>query len=1044
MTQSAPQQPEPDVDEAVIQGTVQPASLPTSRRSPLLAMIAAGVLTLLMVIAAGTAVVNLQQRAESGTKANLAQLALVISEETSRSFQAVDLVLKDVLTHLTEDGMGRAQLETAMISRKWHDELVSHTAALAQIDNILLIGADGKVANTARSWPVPVLDLADREQYTHFRDHDTTDIFVSAPVRNRVDGGWVFQLARRINDPEGRFAGVVSAAVRLAYFEAFYKSVALGEGGSIGLLRSDGMMLARHPFVESMIGLTYKGLKPVVGGEWGEGLDGTPRFVSIHPVSGFPIVVATTMTHDAMLGTWRRDALILAMGTCGAVIAIMLLLVVLMRKVRRMKESEALLARQNEQLARSSQLLLDAQRIGRLGHWTADPGGEYAVWSHQLFEISGLPPEPRVPFSKMLEIVHPDDVADYVRQRDRARKLGNAYTHEMRFLRPDGEVRWVRIEADPRLHADGGLWHFFGIVQDITEQKIAETVAEEARLRLVDAIEGLTEGFVLFDKDDRFVMVNTHFREMFPAWAALMTPGVRYEDLLRKAHAQGLVRSKGDKFEEWLQRKLAWHFAGSRPIERRESNGRWVQSIDHRTSDGGTVGLRTDITAFKTIQDELEQKLAYVQAIRSDLEDQKRELEETGAELRAARDAAEAANRAKSDFLAIMSHEIRTPLSGMVGMVDLLRGTGLSEEQQRYTVLAQESADLLLQVINDILDFSKLEAGRLVSESIDFDPRHLIEGVATVMGEKARKQNLAMSLVIAPGLPPYLKGDPTRLRQVTLNLVANAIKFTEQGSVRIEVDHVEESDGRIGLKVAVADTGIGMTPQVLANVFDPFVQADTSISRKYGGSGLGLAICKQLCATMGGSIGVDSELGKGSRFWFEVKCPRGDAPQAQPVAAVSTIDRPLEILVAEDSPIIATLISSLLTKQGFKPTMVVNGAKALAAVSEKLYDLVLMDVQMPEMDGISATKAIRQLAGPERDIPIIALTANALVGQRETYLAAGMNDYVTKPIQPKLLFAAIARRALKHTAAPALQPLDTSPGSREAPAAPVPLSGEVA
>ncbi len=729
------------------------------------------------------------------------------------------------------------------------------------------------------------------------------------------------------------------------------------------------------------------------------------------------------MRHEAMTYELRdvlNEAGILAIGAAFAVVTIVLLLVMLLRQIRGMKTSETLLARQNEQLARSRKLLLDAQRIGKLGHWTSDVAGESAVWSQQCFEIAGLPPVPSVPFSTFLELLHPDDVDDYLRVRQVRRAERKPMVHEHRWVRPDGAVRWVWLEANPKFDSDGLFAGMFGIVQDITDRKAAEQTAEESSLRLFDAIEALTEGFVLFDKDDRFVMSNTHFREMFPEWAKLTKPGMSYEELQRTAQENGLINLKGKSLEAWLERKMAWHYAGSRPIEHRQSNGRWIQIIDHRTSDGGTVGLRTDITAFKKVQAELEHKLTDVQAIRQDLELQAQELVATSADLRSARDAAEAANRAKSDFLAIMSHEIRTPLGGMVGMVDLLRGTRLTEEQERYTALAKESADILLGVINDILDFSKLEAGRLSPESIDFDVKHLVEGVRSFMAAKATERTLDLRTTIAPGLHHYLKGDPTRIRQVLLNLVSNAIKFTEHGSIGINVSHSDLGDGSVELCFEVADSGIGMSPEVQKNVFNPFVQADTSISRKYGGSGLGLAICRQLCAMMGGSIGVESAAGEGSRFWFKVRCERGRRPAPAIVPPIATIERPLDILVAEDSPIIATLISSLLARQGFQPTMVVNGAEAVAAVSKKLYDIVLMDVQMPEMDGISATKAIRCLPGIVRDVPIIALTANALVGQRETYLAAGMNDYVTKPIQPPILFAAIDRWTLGGVESPPL------------------------
>ncbi|MGJ5181944.1 ATP-binding protein [Bradyrhizobium oligotrophicum] len=748
--------------------------------------------------------------------------------------------------------------------------------------------------------------------------------------------------------------------------------------------------------------------------------DASPSYRTI--AASVLTAAVSTALFELLTGLHQDRIGSLLMLAVAAVMIMIVLTSMLVRKNRHALELADVLARQNEQLAQTTRLLNDAQRIGGLGHWMSDKSGEFAIWSDELFDIFGREPVPQVSFVDIVEAVHPEDVGAYVRARERCRATGGAFIHELRILRPDEQVRWIRIEAAAYDPDAAGARGRFGIVQDITERKLAEIAADEARLLLMDAIESLTNGFVLFDKDDRFVMSNTTFREMFPAWTILMKPGISFSDLMRRAHDHGLIRPKGDRFEEWLARKRAWHLGGSCMIERRELNGRWIQSIDHRISDGGTVCLVTDITAFKTVQAELEQKLAYVQAIRSDLEDQKQVLEATGAELRAARDAAEAANRAKSDFLAIMSHEIRTPLSGMVGMVDLLRGTVLTGEQKRYTALAKESADLLLEVINDILDFSKLEAGRLQSECIDFDVPNLIEGVVSVMGQKAGNRGLDLKVSLAPGLPQYLEGDPTRIRQVMLNLLGNAIKFTERGSIEVRASHRAQGDGAIDLRIEVIDTGIGMPADIQAQIFDPFVQADTSISRRYGGSGLGLAICRQLCSIMGGSIGVDSEVGRGSRFWFEARCRQGEALVLPDELVVTVVDRPLAILVAEDSPIIATLIQSLLVKQGFTPTMVVDGAKAIAAISERPYDLVLMDVQMPEMDGISATRAIRQLPGPARHVPIIALTANALVGQRETYLAAGMNDYVTKPIQPPLLFDAIRRWALPQSAdAPPLQ-----------------------
>jgi CheY-like chemotaxis protein len=257
-----------------------------------------------------------------------------------------------------------------------------------------------------------------------------------------------------------------------------------------------------------------------------------------------------------------------------------------------------------------------------------------------------------------------------------------------------------------------------------------------------------------------------------------------------------------------------------------------------------------------------------------------------------------------------------------------------------------------------------------------------------------------------------MNGDPNRIRQVLLNLTGNAIKFTERGAVRIVVSHRELAGETIELRIEVIDSGIGIPNDVQENLFSPFTQADTSVSRKYGGTGLGLAISKQLCTMMGGAIGVHSEPGRGSTFWFTVRCRRGQLPtlSAPPIQPASeSAGRKFNILVAEDNPMIRILITKLLKRRGHEADLVVNGREAVEAVQRKAYDLVLMDMQMPEMDGVSATIAIRALSGPERTIPVIALTGNALVGQRESCVAAGMSDYLPKPISPDDLYAAIDR-----------------------------------
>lgn len=757
--------------------------------------------------------------------------------------------------------------------------------------------------------------------------------------------------------------------------------------------------------------------------------------------------------------------------------------------------------RRDEQIERERQLAVermnDSTRAMAGCIWETDAEHRFVFMTDSVERVFGYPPEYHYGKTRkelqgeQNSAAAPDEIDELMAQREPF--------HEIDFSRKniDGTVRWMRSSGVPCYDGDGRFCGYRGVAFCIEYEKQLEAAREQlgreaaqARNRLEEAIEVFQSGFALFNQDEKLVVSNAAFREIITLSKEDAEAEPTFEDIIAlKTDRMGL---EGDVRRTYIENRLAEHHGDVGAVLRKTSNGRWLTTAERPTAEGGIVCSWADVT-----------------------------------ELIAAREEAEAANVAKSEFLAMISHEIRTPMNAVLGMSSILLQEEMDPEQRSKVETIQKSGKALLSLINDVLDLSKIEAGKVELERERFNLCDLIDSVFELVGDTADSKGLTLSGFVAANAETDLIGDANRLRQILLNLVANAVKFTSEGGVRLCANVLAaENSTAATLKVEVVDTGIGIPAETLDKLFQPFTQADASTTRRYGGTGLGLTISKQLIESMDGAIGVDSVPGEGSRFWIETPFVRADRGEAEAPAmagdclvvaapgperdtilesiqdrggAVTVVEpadaaeppafstmfvasagweteaeayartvahkwpsggrivfvgdpteaadwpadrvdtRParswrlfdvsaagaektpdddaapaapshaVRILLVEDNRVNQMVAKAMLQLENHAVDIAEDGLEALSAVGRAAYDLIFMDMQMPRMDGLDATREIRQLGDPIAKTPIVAMTANAMAEDRERCLDAGMDDFLTKPIDHERLSAMIAK-----------------------------------
>ena len=839
--------------------------------------------------------------------------------------------------------------------------------------------------------------FADRDYFRVHLDLTRNERFIGGPLVGRTFGKQFFAVSRRVESPDGRFLGVLMGSVEPQYFASIFSEFPQGPNGAIAMAHIPAKkIVARAPnhdkhFAQDIAkSQLFSGLLDKASGlyEVATTTDGVTRIIAYHQLKSAPFVVLVGYAREDLRAEFaqvQRAGLIIGLMVSLLIASLAMTLTQAYRRTIEALAADKALAESRvheDSVVRESEALLNrAQTVAQVGSWHLDIGRNVLEWSAETCHIFGVTDGKALGYEDFLASVHPDDRAT-VDAAWQAALQGAPYDITHRIIIGD-TVKWVREQAELTFDTDGKLAAGLGTVQDVSalkhiEEKLLETIDEQTAI-----FESATHG-IAFIKNRVVLKCNHRLEEIFGYGPGeLIGQPTRIWYLDEQTYQAGgaiypeLAGGRTHRREEHVKRKDGSTF--------------WCRlsgrHIDQNNPSRGTVWLIEDVTVELAAREQLN----------------------------LARQQAEAASKAKSEFLANMSHEIRTPMNAILGLTQLVLDTPLQPRQKDFLERALNSGQALLGILNDILDYSKIEAGRLEIEQVPFSIEATLRAVSDLFSARLIEKGLSLYFDIAPGIPASVIGDPLRLHQILANLVGNAIKFTSHGEIWITVAKAPPTGvDRSALRFTVRDTGVGFDGEVAQRLFQPFMQADNSITREYGGTGLGLAICYRLVTLMGGEITAAGTPGEGATFTFSIVvghcsgAPQRQSARPEKSALAARHFQGARVLLAEDNATNRLVATELLKKLGVAVTQVNDGAAAVAAVERERFAAVLMDLHMPVMDGLEATRRIRALPQGS-SLTVIALTAAVLNEDRERCQAAGMNDFIPKPINMAELANVLAR-----------------------------------